>query len=204
MDILLFLGYKIEQYQRASVTMPIECPRCLLTNPDTSYSCECGYDLVSHAQKRGTATSARMPRLESRGAEFGMSKEGFVLGIVLLWMVLTVGEWLRMRPELASRKPIHLLSDSILLSATDMTGALIIGALGWMVVWIILAYEGRRLRPCPKRTTLGVTVVAAGLLFISRWIAPDIHVQHVVHAVVVLGIAVFSYYAGTRQWLGKW
>jgi hypothetical protein len=176
----------------------------LLTNPDTSYTCECGYDLVSHVQKRGAVSAGRAPRLDSRGTDFGMSKEGFVLGVVLLWTLLTLGEWLRMRPELASRKPIHLLSDSIILSLTDMIGALIIGALGWMVVWIILAYEGRRLRPCPKRTTLGVTVVAAGLLFISRWIAPDIQVQHVIHAVVVLGIAVFSYYAGNRQWLGKW
>ncbi|HEU4685028.1 MAG TPA: hypothetical protein VFS39_11065 [Nitrospira sp.] len=133
-----------------------------------------------------------------------MSKEAFALGVVLLWMLLTVGEWLRMRPELNARKPIHLLSDSLLLSLTDMTGALIIGALGWMVVWIILAYEGRRLRPCPKRTTLGVTTVAAALLFASRWIAADIHVHHVIHAVVVLGIAVFAYYAGSRQWLGRW
>ncbi|HEY6085918.1 MAG TPA: hypothetical protein VIU63_11020 [Nitrospira sp.] len=133
-----------------------------------------------------------------------MPKWGFVLGILLVWILLTLGEWLRIRPELRTRKPLDLLSDSVLLSLTDMAGALIIGALGWMVVWIILAYEGRRLRPCPKRTTLGVTVVAAALLFISRWIAPDIQVQHVIHAVVVLTIAVFAYYAGCRQWLGKW
>ena len=83
-------------------------------------------------------------------------------------------------------------------------GALIIGALGWIVVWIILSYEGRLLHPCPKRTTLGITVVSAGLLFMSRWIAPGILAQHVVQMAIVLGIAVFAYYAGCRGWLGKW
>lgn len=184
--------------------MSIECPRCLLTNPDTAYTCECGYDLVPHLEKRGMAPAADPRTHVQRNQERGMSKEGFAIGVFLLWITLTVGEWLRMRPELNLRKPFHLLSDSILLSLTDMAGALIVGALGWMVVWIILAYEGRRLRPCPKRTTLAVTVVAAGLLFISRWIAPDIQLQHIIHAVVVLGIAVFAYHAGSHHWLGKW
>lgn len=184
--------------------MPIECPRCLLTNPDSTYTCECGFDLTPVLQKR-TIPSGKPPhRTDHAIQEAGMSKDGFVLGIVMVWILLTFGEWLRMRPELASRKPLNLLADSVMLSLTDMAGALIIGALGWMVVWIILAYEGRRFRPCPKRTTLGVTVVSAGLLFISRWIAPDIQAQHVVHGVVVLGVAVFAYYAGCRQWLGKW
>jgi hypothetical protein len=184
--------------------MPIECPRCLLTNPDTSHICECGYDLTSHLQKLALASTKGLRRHDQDAQDHGMSQEGFLFGITLVWMLLTFGEWLRMRPELKSRKPLDLLTDSVKLSLTDMAGALIIGALGWMVVWIILAYEGRRLRPCPKRTTLGVTVVAAGLLFISRLIAPDIQVQHVVHAVVVLGVAVFAYYAGSRQWLGRW
>jgi len=184
--------------------MPIECPRCLLTNPDTSHTCECGYDLMSHIQKRSFASAGALRRHDQGGQDYGMSKEGFLLGVIVIWMLLTFGEWLRIGPELKTRKPFNLLTDSILLSMTDMAGALIIGALGWMVVWIILAYEGRRLRPCPKRTTLGVTVVAASLLFISRWIAPDIQIQHVVHAIVVLGVAVFAYFAGSRQWLGKW
>jgi hypothetical protein len=133
-----------------------------------------------------------------------MSKEAFALGVILLWGILIFGEWIRIRPELASRKPFALLVDSTLLSLTDMVGALIIGALGWMAVWIILAYEGRRMRPCPKRTTLGVTVVAAALLYTSRWIAPGIQLQHVAHSVVILGIALFAYYAGSRHWLGRW
>ena len=184
--------------------MAIECPRCLATNPDSTVMCECGYDLTSVFHKR-TTTSPRLVRRHAESdREYGMSKEAFALGILIVWCLLTFGEWLRMRPDFTSRKPLHLLIDSVLMSLTDMTGALIIGALGWMVVWVILAYEGRRLRPCPKRTTLGVTVVSAGLLFISRWIAPDIQAQHIVQAVAILGIVVFAYYAGSRQWLGKW
>jgi hypothetical protein len=184
--------------------MPIECPRCLLTNPDSSYICECGYDLTTQIRKVTAPSQGQTQAYDRRMHDREMSKEGFAVGTVIIWGLLTVGEWVRMRPELASRKPLHMLSDSLLLSLTDMAGALIIGALGWMVVWIILAYEGRRLRPCPKRTTLAVTVVAAALLFISRWISPDILVQHVAHAVIVLGIAVFAYYAGCRGWLGRW
>jgi len=133
-----------------------------------------------------------------------MTKEGFVVGVFAVWVLLVAGEWMRIRLALTLRKPINLLRDSVLLSLTDLAGALLVGALGWVVVWIILAYEGRRFSPCPKRTTLGVTVVAAGLLFMSRLIVPDILIQHVVHAVIVLSIAVFSYYAGCRAWLGKW
>lgn len=183
--------------------MPIECPRCLLTNPDSAYTCECGYDLTPVLQKHNVRSGAPR-RPEYPAQDPGMSRDGFALGIVIVWLLLTLGEWLRMKPELASRKPLHLVADSVLLSLTDMAGALIIGALGWMVVWVILAYEGQRFRPCPKRTTLGVTVVSACLLFISRWIAPDIQTQHLIHGVIVLGVAVFSYYAGSRQWLGKW
>lgn len=180
--------------------MSIECPRCLLTNPDTTYICECGYDLVSQMQRRTHSLGGGT----RGGSGYGMSKEGFVLSIFMVWFLLIFGEWNRIRPELKTREPINLLADSIMLSLTDMAGALIIGALGWMVVWVILSYEGRRFRPCPRRTTLGVTVVAAGLLYLTRWIAPDIHMQHLVQAVVVLGVAVFAYYAGSRQWLGKW
>jgi hypothetical protein len=184
--------------------MPIECPRCLLNNPDSSCTCECGFDLTSMFQKQTPVPGKPFSRKEHAVQEAGMSKEGFALGTVVIWTLLTFGEWLRMKAELSIRKPLSLIADSILLSLTDMVGALTIGALGWMVVWIILSYEGRRFRPCPKRTTLGVTVVSAGLLFLSRWIAPGIQTQHVVLGVVILAVAVFAYYAGSRQWLGRW
>ncbi|MDP1767717.1 MAG: hypothetical protein Q8L74_02805 [Nitrospirota bacterium] len=133
-----------------------------------------------------------------------MTQEGFAIGMIVVWILLTIGEWIRIRPELGMRKSLSLVQDSILLSLTDLAGAMIIGALGWIVVWIILSYEGRRLRPCPKRTTLAVTVVSAGLLFMSRWIAPDVLVQHVIQMAIILSIAVFAYFAGCRGWLGKW
>ncbi len=183
--------------------MPIECPRCLLTNPDSRQTCECGYDLVT-AIRKFQAEPEIVRRRDRRSEHSGMTREWFAVGVFAVWLLLVAGEWVRIRQELTMRKPLNLLRDSLLLSFTDLAGALLVGALGWVVVWIILAYEKRRLSPCPKRTTLGVTVVAAGLLFMGRWIAPDILMQHVVHAVIVLSIAVFSYYAGCRAWLGKW
>lgn len=133
-----------------------------------------------------------------------MTKGWFIVGVLILWLLLIVGEGLRIRHELALRKQIDLLQDSLLLSLTDLAGALLVGALAWASVWVVLAYEGRRLSPCPKRTTLVATVVAAGLLFMTRLIAPDVLMQHVTHAVIVLSIAAFSYYAGCRSWLGRW
>ena len=184
--------------------MPLECPRCLLTNSDFNPTCECGFDLTPQIRKLTGATTVTFRRVERRVGDSGMTKEGFVVGMVAVWILLTIGEWIRIRQELGMRKSLNLIQDSILLSLTDLAAAMIIGALGWIVVWIILSYEGRRLRPCPKRTTLAVTVVAAGLLFMSRWIAPDILAQHVIQMAITLGVAVFAYYAGCRGWLGKW
>ena len=184
--------------------MPLECPRCLLTNSDSTPTCECGHDLTPQIRKATGATTVTFRRVERRVADSGMTKKWFAVGMVAVWIILTIGEWIRIGPKLGRRRPLNLIQDSILLSLTDLAGAMIIGALGWIVVWIILSYEGRRLHPCPKRTTLGITVVSAGLLFMSRWIAPGILAQHVVQMAIVLGIAVFAYYAGCRGWLGKW
>ena len=184
--------------------MPLECPRCLLTNSDSTPTCECGYDLTLQILKVTGPTTVTFRRVERRVVDAGMTIEGFAFGMVAVWILLTIGEWIRIRPELGMRKSLNLIQDSILLSLTDLAGAMIIGALGWIVVWIILSYEGRRLRPCPKRTTLAVTVVSAGLLFMSRWIAPDILAQHVIQMAITLGVAAFAYYAGCRGWLGKW
>ena len=184
--------------------MPLECPRCLLTNSDSTPTCECGFDLSPQIRKVTGATTVTFRRVERRVKNSGMTKKGFAVGMIAMWILLTIGEWIRIRPEFGMRKSLNLIQDSILLSLTDLAGALIIGALGWIVVRIILAYEGRRLSPCPKRTTLAVTIVSAGLLFMSRWIAPDILVQHVMQMAIILGIAVFAYFAGCRGWLGKW
>lgn len=184
--------------------MPLECPRCLLNNSDSTPTCECGYDLTPQIRKVTGGTTVTSRRIERRVADSGMTIEGFAVGMVAVWILLTIGEWIRIRPEFKLRRSSNLIQDSVLLSLTDLAGAMIIGALGWMVVWIILSYEGRRLRPCPKRTTLAVTVVAAGLLFMSRWIVPNVLAQHVMQMAIVLSVAVFAYYAGCRGWLGKW
>ena len=184
--------------------MPLECPRCLFTNSDSASTCECGHDLTPQIRKVTGATTVTFRRVDRRIAKSGMSTEGFAVGMIAVWILLMIGEWVRIRPEFTLRKSSHLIQDCILLSLTDLAGALIIGALGWIVVWIILSYEGRRLRPCPKRTTLAVTIVSAGLLFMSRWVAPGILMQHVMQMAIILGIAVFAYFAGCRGWLGKW
>jgi hypothetical protein len=184
--------------------MPLECPLCLLTNSDFTSTCECGYDLTRQIRKVTGATTVTFRKTERRVSDSGMTKEGFAVGIVVVWVLLTIGEWIRIRPEFKLRRSSNLIQDSILLSLTDLAGAMIIGALGWIVVWVILSYDGYRLRPCPKRTTLAVTIVSAGLLFMSRWISPDILAQHVMQMAITLGVAVFAYYAGCRGWLGKW
>lgn len=184
--------------------MPLECPRCLLTNSDATSTCECGHDLTPQIRKATGATTVTFRRVERRVADPGMTKEGFLIGLVVVWLLLTIGEWIRIRPDFMLRRAGHLIQDSVLLSLTDLSGAIIIGTFGWIVVWIILSYEGNRLRPCPKRTALSITVVSAGLLFMSRWISPDVLMQHVIQMAIVLGIAVFAYYAGCKGWLGKW
>ena len=184
--------------------MPIECPRCLSTNSDSTPTCECGYDLTRQIRKLAGRTTRTFQKMERRVADSGMTKEGFAVGLVVVWILLTIGEWIRIQPEFTLRRSGNLTQDSVLLSLTDLAGALLLGTLGWFVVRIILAYEGRRFSPCPKRTTLAVTIVSAGLLFMSRWIAPDVLAQHVMQIAITLSIAVFAYYAGCRGWLGKW
>lgn len=182
--------------------MAVECPRCLLTNPDSNLTCECGFDLTPQIRRQmlGDLSVRRKGATEDRE----MRKRDFFLGLGLVWLLLVAGEWSRMRPELRIRKSAELLLDCLLVGTTDLAGAMAIGIFGWIGVWIALAYEGRKMFLCPKRTTLAVTVVAAGLLFISRTLSPEILLQHVLHASILLAVAAFAYYAGCRGWLGKW
>ncbi|HRB17990.1 MAG TPA: hypothetical protein PK224_19495, partial [Nitrospira sp.] len=77
--------------------------------------------------------------------------------------------------------------------------------IGWACVWIVLAAQSKRDGSlCPKRTTFVVTLVAAGVLFVTRTIDPSVLVQHVMQILFILAIAIASYYAGCRNWLGKW
>ena len=55
--------------------MPIECPRCLETNPDTQLHCSCGYDL-SLIVRRRLAHSVRLPRVCRRSGVSGLCLDG--------------------------------------------------------------------------------------------------------------------------------
>ena len=187
-----------------SEPMPLECPRCLLSNPDAAQFCECGYDFTPHFQglplKAATQASPRR-RLFSEE----MGRGSFLLGILLIWLALSVGELYRIRIELPRRPKTELGLSSLMVGMTDLAAALVVGAIGWACVWIALAAQSKRDGSlCPKRTTFIVTLVAAAVLFVTRTIEPSVLVQHVMQILSVLAIAIVSYYAGCRNWLGKW
>lgn len=120
-------------------------------------------------------------------------------------MALSVGELYRIRIELPRRPKMELGLSSLMVGMTDLAAALVVGAIGWACVWIVLAMQSKRDGSlCPKRTTFVVTLVASGILFVTRTIDPSVLVQHVMQALFVLAIAIASYYAGCRNWLGKW
>lgn len=183
---------------------PLECPRCLMANPDAVQYCECGYDFTPHFQgfpiKPASDTTVRKRLFPDE-----MGRGSFLLGILLIWMALSVGELYRIRIELPRRPKMELGLSSLMVGMTDLAAALVVGAIGWACVWIVLAAQSKRDGSlCPKRTTFVVTLVAAGVLFVTRTIDPSVLVQHVMQILFVLAIAIASYYAGCRNWLGKW
>jgi len=128
----------------------------------------------------------------------------FSIGVVIVGLLLIVGEGIRLKLDLGSRATSQLIVDSTLIGLTDLAGALGIGALAWMVVWVLLSYDEGRFHPCPKRTTLGVTICAAALIFLARLTPPDIASQYFNQGLVYLAIIIPAYLAGSRHWLGKW
>lgn len=184
--------------------MPLECPRCLLTNPDTVLFCECGYDFTPHFQRtplqRGDAAGKSRRPVGRRQ----MHKGSFFLGISLLWIALSVGEFYRIRIELPRRPIAELGLSSLMVGLTDLLGALVIGTIGWACVWIAMSSHGRPAKLCPRRTTFVVTLLAAAVLFVIRTIEPTVLIQHLAEALAIVALAALSYYAGTRQWLGRW
>ena len=184
--------------------MPIECPRCLQTNVDSSLTCACGYDLTGQLRRRRSEPATLVVSIPAAFSK-EMRKRDFLLGIGTTWIALSIGEWVWIRPQLTTRPAFELIKDSLLVGLTDLAGALFVGGLGWVGVWILLAYEESRRLLCPKRVTLSVTFVAASLLFIiGRITNPALFTQYLIHGLIILAIAGFSYYAGSRGWLGKW
>ena len=104
-----------------------------------------------------------------------------------------------------SRRPIlELALSSLMVGLTDLIGALVIGTIGWACVWIAVSSHGRPARLCPRRTTFVVTLLASAVLFVIRTVEPTVLIQHVAGGLAIVALAAFSYYAGSRQWLGKW
>lgn len=133
-----------------------------------------------------------------------MSYWHFFLGLTLVWVLLSMGEGFRLKLDLASRAPSQLVGDSVLIGAADLTGALVAGALAWIGVWVVRAYEAVRYRPCPKRTTLAVTIMAAALIFVVRLFPSGVVTEHVLQGLIILGLVSLAYFAGSRRWLGRW
>lgn len=183
--------------------MPLECPRCLLTNPDTVQFCECGYDFTPHFQQfpfsKTESSKPRRPLFRRH-----MHKGTFFFGIAMIWIALAIGELYRIRIELPRRPVVELAIGSLMVGLTDLIGALVVGAIGWTCVWITRSVHGRPIALDPKRTTFVVTLFASAILFVVRTIEPAVLVQHLVEALAIVGLAALSYHAGSRQWLGKW
>lgn len=133
-----------------------------------------------------------------------MPKRHFLIGSALIWLGLAAAEWQRLRQSASGRDLAELAWDSLWIGLADLGGALVIGAVGWVGVWIARAYEERRLPLCPKRVTFGITAAAAALILLARITTPGAVAERVIHGLIILAIAGLSYYAGCRGWLGKW
>ncbi len=185
--------------------MSIECPRCLQMNADSSLSCDCGYDLSTIVRRRLTQRSNPSPvKSSNQILEKPLTHWHFAIGVATTGLLLAAGEGIRLKLELGSRATSRLILDSMLIGLTDLAGALAVGALAWMIVWVLLSYDEGRFRPCPKRTTLGATISAAALIFLGRVTPPDIAGHYFIQGLVFLAIGIPAYLAGSRHWLGKW
>lgn len=184
--------------------MPIECPRCLQMNADSSLTCDCGHDLSTIVRRRLTQRVEAPKPAKHHPLEKPMTYWQFSIGVVIVGLLLTAGEGVRLKLDLGARATSRLILDSTLIGLTDLAGALAVGALAWMIVWVVLSYDEGRFRPCPKRTTLGATISAAVLIFLGRLTPPDIIGHYLVQGLLFLAIGIPSYLAGSRHWLGKW
>lgn len=180
--------------------MPVECPRCLETNPESTLTCACGYDLTALVRRRLVVSCPEEPR----GRHREMTYWHFFVGLMLVWIMLSIGEGFRLKLDLAARATSRLVGDSLLIGAADVAGALVAGALAWIGVWVVRAYEAVRYRPCPKRTTLAVTIIAAALIFVVRLFPSGVIMEHVLQGVIILGLVTLAYLAGSRRWWGRW
>ena len=96
-------------------------------------------------------------------------------------------------------------SNSLMVGLTDLAAALVVGAIGWACVWIMLAMQSKRdgslCRSAPPSSS---PLVASGILFVTRTIDPSVLVQRHADTVRPRYRGCIPYYAGCRNWLGKW
>lgn len=183
--------------------MPIECPRCLQMNPDSTLTCDCGHDLTALVRRRLTQRPAPL-QPGNQSPSKPLTHWQFAIGVAIVGLLLTIVEGVRIKLDLGSRATSRLIVDSLLIGLTDLAGALGIGALAWMIIRVLISYEEGRFRACPKRTTLGVIISAAALIFLGRLTPPDIASHYFVQGLIFLSIGIPAYLAGSRHWLGKW
>ncbi len=184
--------------------MAIECPRCLLSNPDHAVLCSCGYDLTALLTRhRGARSAPSGPPVIYEMPE--MSRGYFLTGLAAIWTLLVVGEWWRVQRIVGTeRLDVSGIQEGIAWATFSFLGALAVGAIGWIIVWVIRSYEGLRRRLCPKRTTLLVTSVAAAGLYLIRFLTPTTVLGYVAPLLLLIVVATFAYLAGSRHWLGRW
>lgn len=128
----------------------------------------------------------------------------FAIGVAIVGLLLIAGEGIRLKLDLGTRATSRLVVDGALIGLTDLAGASAMGALAWMIIRVLISYEDGRFRSCPKRTTLGVTISVAVLIFLGRLTPPDVIGHYFVQGLLFLAIGVPAYLAGSRHWLGKW
>jgi hypothetical protein len=184
--------------------MPIECPRCLATNLHPNLPCSCGYNPAATMKRQLTAAipGSSAPTNSEQSRDIALAS--FATGIGILWVVLAVSEGVRLKLDRASRPLSQLIQDSLVIGTTDLAGAFTAGALAWMTIYVLRSYEALHYHPDPKRATLVVIILASVLLFMGRLLSPGVFLQAILPALLVLGAMALSYYAGSRQWFGKW
>jgi hypothetical protein len=68
--------------------MPVESPRCLLSNSDSIPIYACGYDLTPQTSKAPGAMTGTFRRMERCVADSEMTKVGVAVGMVAVWIPL--------------------------------------------------------------------------------------------------------------------
>ena len=137
--------------------MRLECPRCLLSNPDAAQFCECGYDFTPHFQELQLKPDRRPSKKRWLFSD-EMSRGGFLFGILLIWLALAVGELYRIRIELPRRPKMELALSSLMVGMTDLAAALVVAqsaglayGLHWRRRANVMAASARSARPFSSR-----------------------------------------------------